>query len=110
MYVPRFILMLGSFDPGTRNLLDRLKKELVIAFPAEDLYALLLDEVSLYIVDSLQVVAELWEEKSATLFIFSGTGELIEVEDLSLDGSLSDTVYRFMRENYQIENFLGCPC
>lgn len=99
------ILLLGSFDPQTKALLEDIKEEIVKAFSGENVYALLLDVVEAYFSDAVEVLTESSDRDKITLFVFQGI-QLIDVDDLKLqkDG-VDKTVYDYLKKKYSITKF-----
>ena len=103
------ILLLGSFDPQTKILLEKTKEEIVKTFSGENVYALLLDGVEVYFSDLIEVLAELSDEDRVTLFIFQ-ENQLIDMEDLKLEKEdLDKAVYDYLKKKHNITKFNRLP-
>lgn len=96
------ILLLGSYDPQTRFYLESVKEEIAKHFSGENLYALLLDNVEIYYVDTFQVLAELFNKDMVTLLVFQDS-RLIDTYDVALKNGLDETVYGFLKEKYDVK-------
>ena len=97
------ILLLGSFDPQTKNLLANVKEEAVKAFSGENVFALMLDTLEIYTADDMEVLTELSGEKTITLFIFQNS-QLLDMVDVKLkEASVDAAVYGYLKDNYQIK-------
>ena len=96
------ILLLGSFDPQTKTLLENSKEEIVKAFSGENVFALMLDTLEIYMADDMEVLTELPGEGIITLFIFQNS-QLIDMADLTLRETNADKViYDYLKENYAV--------
>jgi hypothetical protein len=102
------ILLLGSYDPKTKPILENLKEEIIKNFSGENVYALLLDIVEEYLADDLEILTELINEDKVTLFIFQHN-QLTDVNDIKLEGELDPTVYNFLKQKYNIEKINKLP-
>jgi len=103
------ILLLGSFDPQTKAQLENTKEEIVKTFSAENVYALLLDDVEVYISDVVEVLTELITEDKVTLFIFQDN-QLVDMNDLKLEEhDVDKTVYNYLEKKYKITEFSRLP-
>lgn len=103
------ILLLGSFDPQTKNILENLKKEIAKAFSGENTYALMLDTVEIYISGDIEVLTELFGEDRITLFTFQNN-QLIDMNDMELEKEGADTtVYNYLKERYDIAELSRLP-
>ena len=103
------ILLLGSFDPQTKPLLENVKEEIVKSFSGENLFALMLDKLEIYTADDTEILTELSGEKTLTLFIFQNS-QLIDMVDIKLkDASVDTTVYDYLKENYPIKKIDKLP-
>jgi hypothetical protein len=96
------ILLLGSFDPQTKALLENSKEEIVKAFSGENVFALMLDTLEIYMADDMEVLTELSGEGIITLFIFQNS-QLIDIADVTLNETNADKViYDYLKENYAV--------
>jgi hypothetical protein len=103
------ILLLGSFDPQTKLLLENAKEEIVKTFSGENVFALMLDRLEIYTADDMEVLTELSGEKTITLFIFQNS-QLIDTDDIKLKTSNVDkTVYDYLKEKYTIKKVDKLP-
>ena len=81
----KLILLLGSYDEETKNLLNIIKDEIskISTFFTEiNVLTLLLEDVELYIANTNQIIIEKYDEK-ATFILISGF-EIISIEDYSI--------------------------
>jgi hypothetical protein len=96
------LLLLGSFDPQTKNTLDNLKEEIVKTFSAENTYAFMLDTVEIYSADDMEILTEHFSKDKITLFIFQNN-QLIDVDDTDTEkGDTETTVYNYMKKHYSV--------
>jgi hypothetical protein len=103
------ILLLGSFDPQTKGLLESTKEDIAKTFSGENVYGLMLDGIEAYFSDVVDVLAEHSNEDAITLFIFQGN-QLIDMEDLKLEKqTLDKTVYNYLKKKYKITQFKRLP-
>jgi len=71
-------------------------------------YTFLLDNLEIYYTDTVQVLAELWSTRKATLFIFQDN-RLINVCDVDVKRSPDETTYKFLQKDYNIKTFAKQP-
>jgi len=102
------VLLLGSFDPQTKARLESVKDEIVKTFSGENTYALLLDSVEVYFSDVVEVLTELSNENTITLFVFQDN-QLIDMADLKLEKDADSTVYDYLKKQYRIKQFSRRP-
>jgi hypothetical protein len=103
------ILLLGSFDPQTKTLLENVKEEIVKTFSGENVFSLMLDKLEIYTADDMEILTELSGEKTLTLFIFQNS-QLLDMVDTKLkDASVDRTVYNYLKENYEIKEVVKLP-
>lgn len=100
MPVAKLVLLLGSYDPKTREILDGMKKRLVTTFHSEDLFVFVMDSVRSFIAGPYQILVEELNEKHSTIFLFE-QGELSEVEEIMTNGALEDALARYVEEHYE---------
>jgi len=79
------ILLLGSYDPDTKRLLDEIKKEIAKAYGAEAVYAFLLDEIEVFWSDELFALAERWTDRTLSVYIFSHDGSPVESYEIEVN-------------------------
>jgi predicted ATP-dependent protease len=102
-------LLLGSFGPQTKALLENVKEEIVKTFSGENQYALLLDSVEVYFSDVVEVLTELSNGNMITIIIFQNN-QLVDMIDLKLEKEGADrTVYNYLRQQYKITQFNRWP-
>jgi len=92
----KFILMLGSYDPETKNKLDLLKAKIAEKYVGKNVYPFLLDSVDLYSADSKYYLVESYEDK-ISVFIFDGS-ELDDVIERKIGESVEETVRLIVNE------------
>ena len=103
------ILLLGSFDPQTKTLLENVKEEIVKTFSGENVFSLMLDKLEIYTADDMEILTELSGEKTLTLFIFQNS-QLININDVqSKEGGVDETVYDYLKEKYAIKEVDKLP-
>jgi hypothetical protein len=106
---PTTILLLGSFDSQTKNILKILKQEIAKAFSGENTYAFMIDTVDLYRSDDIEVLTELFDKDRITLFIFQNN-QLIDMNDVELGKEDADTtVYNYLKDRYGIAELSRLP-
>jgi hypothetical protein len=106
---PTTILLLGSFDPQTKPLLENLKEEIAKTFSGENTYTFLLDTTEIYIADDLEILTELSNENMLTLFTFQNN-QLIDVNDLKLQKEgIDQTVYTYLKEKHKTTTLQKLP-
>lgn len=106
---PNTILLLGSFDPQTKNQLENLKEEIAKAFSGENVYALMLNTVEVYIADDMEVLTELFGKNNVTIFIFQNN-QLLDATDVKLQKTGMDkTVYDYLKKEYKITHLRRLP-
>src|SRR5271156_656564 len=101
---PKFVLLLGSYDDQTKELLKNLKNRLVGDFRAEEVFIFSLNTLYAFIADSYQVIVECWSETDATIFIFQ-KGQLNEVDEIDFEVSPNKAVEEYMRKNFHAQTF-----
>lgn len=109
---PRFILLLGSYDPDTEKVLGGLKSNLSAEFDAEDVYVFILGNMRLYDAssgpeDNYQLLAELVEQE-VVLFVIT-RGSITDVSEIPLEGTMSQSVRKWMESKYSISRFSELP-
>jgi hypothetical protein len=105
---PSTVLLLGSFDPQTKQLIANAKEEIVKAFSAENVFVFMLDTLEIYAADDMEVLAERFE-KAITLFIFQNS-QLIDVIDLAQENqSIDEKVYSYLKHNYAVHKIDKLP-
>lgn len=111
-HIPLFVLILGSYDSNTRQILYALREEIAkIASVIEgiDIIALLLAKVKVFEINTktrqFTVMAELNEE-SATLYIFEQCEliDVIQIKTDSIESRIKDIINEKWNEN--VEFFL----
>jgi hypothetical protein len=89
------ILLLGSYDPDTKRLLESLKMKIGERYGGEDVYAFLLDELEIYLLDDNFALVERWSEERISIYLFQHDGRPIENYELELTaGESIDHVIR----------------
>ena len=103
------ILLLGSFDPQTKLLLENTKEEIVKTFSGDNIFALMLDTLEIYTADDMEILTEQSGEKALTLFIFQNS-QLIDMVDINLkEASADKTLYDYLKENYPTKKIDKLP-
>ena len=92
---PKLIILLGSYDVKTLNLMKHVKESILEKFGDEDIYCILLEDVDVYLTDKVEVLTERWAGK-ITLWVFRGT-TLVDLVDVKV----GETIENFLRANYQ---------
>lgn len=99
----KFVLLLGSFDLKTKQLLDAVKLGIAERFSGEGVFAFLLDELEVYMARNYFVLVEKISDKTANLHLFTQEGDLEETYDLVLNGiTLDEAVKNLVKEKYDI--------
>lgn len=98
---PKIVLILGSFDDETKEVLNALKNEIIRLFSGLDLYCFLLDDLELYASTDGEygVLVELYSLDSITLFLFDNREKiLLHTEDIKVirDNIASET-FEFLK-------------
>ena len=84
---PRIVLLLGSFDEETKEVLNVVKNETIKLFSGLDLYCFLLDNLELYASTEGEygILIEQYSPDSITVFIFDNREKiLLHTEDIKL--------------------------
>jgi hypothetical protein len=98
------LLLLGSYDLDTKNLMEGVKKEIAEKFGGEGVYIYLLDELDVYLSEKFYIISEKWKEDKISIYIFSLKGEEIEAYDIKAPShSFEEAIKRFLKEKYNIE-------
>lgn len=79
------ILLLGSYDPNTKRLLDELKKTIAEKYSDKNLYVFLLDEVEVFISEECFALVERWSESAFSIHIFTHDGNILESYDYKIE-------------------------
>ncbi len=110
-YKLTFILLLGSYDPDTRQLLDVIKGRIARRYAGEGVYSLLLDEVEIFNSKDYFVLVEKWSEEEASAHIFSHDGKPEESYRLKLtEGtSIDDAVRDLLRNEFGVKDLTRLP-
>ncbi len=98
---PKVVLLLGSFDEETKEVLNALKNEIIRLFSGLDLYCFLLDDLELYASTDGEygVLVELYSLDSITMFLFDNRAKiLLHTEDIKVtrDNIASET-FEFLK-------------
>lgn len=98
---PIFVLLLGSYDPETKVLMDAVKRGIAENFGGQGIFPFLLEELEVYRYDNYFMLVERWSDRVASLHIFTHQGLLEETHELQLkDGNLHQAVLDLLREKY----------
>ncbi len=83
---PQIILVLGSFDKETKEILNAVKNDVVKIFSGLDVYCFLLDDVELYASrdGEYRILVERYNRDLATVFLFDSEGTLLHTEDITV--------------------------
>ena len=83
---PKIILLLGSFDEETKEVLNAVKNDVLKLFSGLDLYCFLLDDLELYASadGGYGVLIERYNRDSITVFLFDRERKLLHTEDIKL--------------------------
>ncbi len=77
--IPLFIvLLLGSYDPDTKDLMNAVKLKVAEKFGGENTYIVLLDELDIFIADQGFALAEHLRENEAEVLVFTHAGNPVE--------------------------------
>ncbi|HEY7573508.1 MAG TPA: hypothetical protein VH796_19275 [Nitrososphaeraceae archaeon] len=120
MSVVRFniILLLGSYDPFTSKVLNRLKENLSKEFVHnhDNIIIFIIDNIEIYTVNikdenqedsKLILIAEQYDHK---LTVFTTDGQQIfNAEDLQITKDIDETVSQYIKEKYNITTFFKHP-
>jgi len=105
----QYLLLLGSYDPDTRKLMEYLKNELLKRLVSQKILVWILDELEIYRFNGMLVVAEFWSENRASIYVESG-GEIAEVYELVLEArSRDEAVYQLLRKEFGTGRFEKLP-
>lgn len=106
------ILLLGSYDPDTKNLMDYIKRELAEKFGGEGVYIYLLDELDVYYSREYFAIIEKWERNKVSVHVFSMKGEEMETFDIPIqtfdEKIIKDECYKLLKEKFPIEKIEEC--
>jgi len=106
---PTTVLLLGSFDSQTKDILESLKEEIAKTFSLENMFALMLDTVEIYRSGDMEVLTEHFSTNRITLFILQNN-QLIDIEDIEIEKEGADTsVYKYLKERYGIAELSKYP-
>ena len=96
------VLLLGSYDRATKELLDKIKEEIAKIF-AGKMFAFLLENLEVYMSDRFEVLAEIEDGQQITLYLFEGSS-LRDVVDLPLkaEEKPDDIIYSYLRQNFDV--------
>lgn len=67
--VVSIVLLLGSYDRATKDILDKIKEEIAKIFDGKT-FAFLLENLELYTSDRFEVLAEIEDGLQITLYLF----------------------------------------
>jgi len=100
--VVSIVLLLGSYDRATKELLDKIKEEIAKIF-AGKMFAFLLENLEVYMSDRFEVLAEIEDGQQITLYLFEGSS-LRDVVDLPLkaEEKPDDIIYSYLRQNFDV--------
>ena len=105
----RYLLLLGSYDPKTRNLMNYLKDELLKRLVSQKILVWILDELEVYRFNGRLAIAEFWDENKASIYI-ERDGDIAEVYEITLKHTPYDeAVYHFLRKELKAESFERFP-
>ena len=90
----RVILLLGSYDPDTKRVMDTMKKEIIRAFSGTNIHVYLLDEISIFANHKFFVIVEKWRENRLSIFIFEHSGYPMESLELEITTEDIDTLVK----------------
>lgn len=77
----KFILILGSYDPKTKGILDQIKEKIAQKYVGQNVYPFLLDSTELYVADGNYYLTEFYEDKITIFFFdYSGLNDVLECE------------------------------
>ncbi len=97
-----FILILGSFDPQTKEILFKLKRGLSKEYGGSGIYPILLDETEAYKFGNLIVLEEKLSYKTVNLHVFSE--DMLPIESYIYTGTLSlDNFEKFLKDRLDPE-------
>lgn len=99
------VLLLGSYDQQTKNILEKLKEEIAKVFNGK-VFGFLLDNLEIYITNHFEILAEIEKNYRITLYFFENSS-LQNVQDLPLKiGENPDQkIYNYLNDNYAITKF-----
>lgn len=94
------VLLLGSYDESTKELLDKIKEEIAKAFSGK-IFAFLLENLEIYTTNRFEVLAEIEHGLQITLYLFEGLF-LRDVMDLPFKvGEKSDDIISdYLKQKY----------
>lgn len=101
------VLLLGSYDPETKSILEDIKEEIAKSF-TRNVFAFMLKNLDIYDAEKIQVLTETFDINKITLFIFQ-EGSLSDVYDIDLNNDPYETVYNFLKEKYNINKIDKLP-
>jgi hypothetical protein len=102
------VLLLGSYDPITKNLLDILKREIAKKYGGTGLFVFLLEEVDVYNFREYFVLTERWTDENISIHIFQHDGSPVETYELKLarEEQIDDKVKSLLQEKYGDEYYV----
>lgn len=94
------ILLLGSYDSQTKLYLENVKEEIAKRFVEENAYSFLLDNLEVYVSQTIQTLVEVSDKGKAALFVVQDNA-LIDVHEISFKKDLDGAVFSFLKEKYE---------
>lgn len=101
------VLLLGSYDPETKSILEDIKEEIAKSSTG-NVFVFMLKNLDIYDAEKIQALTETFDINKITLFIFQ-EGSLSDVYDVDLKNDPYETVYNFLKEKYNISKIDKLP-
>lgn len=116
------VLLLGSYDKKTVELLYKLKENISSHFMNfhDTILIFLLDNIRFYIADikdnnniqqKIRIITELFDENKKISLYMLTENFILDVEDLNIESenNIEDTIRKHMEEKYTLENIFRPP-
>ncbi|TSA57899.1 hypothetical protein D4R42_00720 [bacterium] len=96
------VLLLGSYDRATKDILDKIKEEIAKIFAGKT-FAFLLENLEVYTSDRFEVLVEIEDGLQITIYLFEGKS-LRDVLDLPLKAGEKpdDIVYSYLKQKFNV--------
>ncbi|MEX2690189.1 MAG: hypothetical protein Q6351_007680 [Candidatus Njordarchaeum guaymaensis] len=113
MRPPIIVVLLGSYDPETKRVLDQIKRSLQNYFSGMNIYFFLLEDLELYRFrtsedQNFTLLVERFSEGRVSAFIFRLLN-LLTVYDLSIERDLKEELYEFVKKHYKAVTIVEVP-
>ena len=96
-------LLLGSYDPQTKQYLEKVKEEIVKYFSGENVYALLLERLEIYETDIGLALTERIADDRMSVFLFQ-ENQILDIDEIKLQGKNFDAnLYSYLKQKYEAQ-------